>query len=84
MFGILVALVYICLRGIGEGRVPDEILGAVPAAPVPVGSHHGTDEVGVVLMGCRVPAALYIIRWRSRGDSNQESKEGQELHGGSG
>jgi hypothetical protein len=35
---------------VSETLVPDQILSAVEAAPVPVSSHHRTDEVGVICM----------------------------------
>jgi hypothetical protein len=78
-------------RDVGAGRfgelgVPDEVLRAVQAAPVPVGAHHGADEVGVVFVGGRVVdeiAWLDFVGGGGDGRGGCESEEGDEdLHVG--
>jgi len=50
MFRLLGALLDVFASRIGQLGIPDEVLGAVKTAPVPVGAHDGTDEVGIVLV----------------------------------
>jgi hypothetical protein len=78
-------------RDVGAGRfgelgVPDEVLRAVQAAPVPVGAHHGADEVGVVFVGGRVVdeiAWLDFVGGGGDGRGGCEREEGDEdLHVG--
>ncbi len=49
MRGILITLLHIGSRSVGETRVPDQVLSAVPTTPVPVSAHHGVDEARIVL-----------------------------------
>lgn len=51
---VLRTLVDVALCLVGELLVPDEVLGAVQTAPVPVCAHDGADEGGVVVSGCGV------------------------------
>ena len=51
VLGGVVAGLDVGTGSVGELSIPDEVLGAVQTAPVPVGTHDGTDEVGVVLVG---------------------------------
>jgi hypothetical protein len=46
--GPLRALLDVGASGFGELGVPHEVLRAVETAPVPVSTHHGADEVGVI------------------------------------
>jgi hypothetical protein len=50
MRGPLRALLDVGACGFGKLGVPHEVLRAVEPAPVPVGAHHGADEVGVVCL----------------------------------
>lgn len=50
MLWVVGALVDVGASGVCKLSVPDEILSAVKPAPVPVGPHDGTDEVGVALV----------------------------------
>lgn len=51
MLGIMSTLLDISTSGVGELGIPNQVLSAVETTPVPVGAHHGADEVGIVLMG---------------------------------
>lgn len=82
--GPILALLDVGASSIGKLGVPAEVLGAVKATPVPVGAHHGRDEVGVVLVGSGVvdeSARLDIVRGRCNGGGGHEGdKGGDELH----
>jgi hypothetical protein len=80
---------------VGEVLIPDEILGAVKATPVPVGTHDGADEVGVALVGSRVVEEgagmdfgmimeLNVGRGGNHNGGNQADQSSERLHGGCG
>lgn len=54
MLRLLSARFNVSTCGVSEVAIPNEILRAVQASPVPVGAHHGADEVGVILVRSRV------------------------------
>jgi hypothetical protein len=59
---------------VGKVVVPDKILSAVKATPVPVSTHDGVDEVGVILMRGRVVeqvAALDVGGGSDRGRGDE-------------
>jgi hypothetical protein len=59
---------------VGKVVVPDKILSAVKATPVPVSTHDGADEVGVILMRGRVVeqvAALDVGGGSDRGRGDE-------------
>lgn len=73
-------------RRIRELGVPAQILGTVKAAPVPVGTHDGRDEVGVILVRRSVidkgPLDVDVVGGRGDGGGREEGeKGGEELHG---
>jgi hypothetical protein len=79
-------------RDVGAGRfgelgVPDQVLRAVQAAPVPVGAHHGADEVGVVFVGGRVVDEIAWLDFVGGGGDGRGGCEGEQggedLHVGS-
>jgi hypothetical protein len=86
MRGLLSALLDIGAGSFGELGVPDQVLGAVELAPVPVGTHHGADEVGVIgVRGGIVDeiAGLDVVGGRSDCRGSRESDEGgDDLHAG--
>ena len=77
-------LVEVVLCYLGELRVPDEVLGAVQPAPVPVSPHHSANEGGVVAVRGNVVhevARLDVVHWGSDRRSSREGDErGRELH----
>jgi hypothetical protein len=91
MRGPLRALLDVGACGFGKLGVPHEVLRAVEPAPVPVGAHHGADEVGVV---CLRGALVFEGAWfdfvrgrcdyrgsRESGDNGSEPHLGVELWG---
>jgi hypothetical protein len=54
MLGQMLAYLDVGTGCVREGRVPDQILSAVQAAPVPMGSHDSANEVWIVLVRSRV------------------------------
>jgi hypothetical protein len=54
MLGHVGALRYVGTSSVGKVVVPDKILSAVKATPVPVSTHDGADEVGIILVRSRV------------------------------
>jgi hypothetical protein len=73
-------------RELRKLRVPHKVLGAVELTPVPVRTHHSTNEVGVVLVRGSVVdevARLDAVRRRSDcGSSRESDKGGEDLHAG--
>jgi hypothetical protein len=51
MFRLVRTLLDVSTSKLGELGVPDEVLGAMKPTPVPVSTHHGVDEVRIVLVG---------------------------------
>lgn len=79
------ALGDIAAGSFSEGVVPDQVLGAVEAAPVPVSAHHGADEVGVVRVRSSVVeegAGLDMVSRRGDCSGSKQARKGSEkLHG---
>lgn len=86
MFGFVGALLDIRTSGIGKLHVPDQVLGAMETAPVPVRAHHGTDEVGVVLVGSSIVDEVtreHTASWggNSSGRSGDGDERSEDFHG---
>lgn len=81
---LLGTLLDVVAGGLGKLGVPHEVLGAMKATPVPVGAHHGADEVGVIGMGSGVigeSARLDLVGGRSDCRGGREGDEGgDDLH----
>ena len=78
MSRLLSALLHVGAGSFGELGIPHQVLGAVELAPVPVSSHHGANEVGVVGVGsCIVDeiAWLDMVGGRSDGRGGREGDE---------
>jgi hypothetical protein len=76
MFRLMGALLDVCSRRVGKLRIPNQVLSAVQVTPVPVGPHHGADEVGVILVGSVVfdkMAALDLVGGSSNCSSRHKS-----------
>tara|TARA_R110002003_G_scaffold3143_2_gene24840 strand:- start:7920 stop:8372 length:453 start_codon:yes stop_codon:yes gene_type:complete len=84
MLGIVRALLDVGAGGVGKLGVPDQILGAVQLAPIPVSTHDGADEGRVVLVRRVVTlkvAQLNLVCRRSNRRGSRESNKGSEdLH----
>jgi hypothetical protein len=70
---------------VGEGWVPDKVLGAMELTPVPMGAHNGADEGGVILMRSGVileVTRLDVVGGRCDCRSSHKSNEaGNDPHG---
>jgi hypothetical protein len=81
---LLGTLLDVGARELRKLRVPHEILGAVKLTPVPVRTHHSTNEVGVVLVRGSVVDEVARLgterRRRDRGSSRKGNEGGEDLH----
>jgi hypothetical protein len=85
MLGHVGALRDVGTSSVGKVVVPDKILGAVKATPVPVSTHDGADEVGIILVRGRVVEQVAVLDVGGGSDHRRggEAEEGSErLHGG--
>lgn len=84
VLGQVAALGDVTASSIGKALVPDQVLSAVEATPVPVSPHHSTDEVGVIRVRSVIVdevAGLDLVRGRSNRSGSQQSGECSErLH----
>jgi hypothetical protein len=84
MFGVVGALLDVFPRLVGKVGVPNQVLGAVNMAPVPMGPHHSVNEIRVVLVGSGIvnqSAALDTVGRSSDCTGRGKSDEGGDnLH----
>jgi hypothetical protein len=86
MSGRLGALFDIGSGSVCKLGVPYELYGAVKLSPVPVSTHHGADEVGVILVRSSIVnevTRLNFVSWGSnRSSGGKSEKRSKDPHGG--
>jgi hypothetical protein len=81
MSGLVRALRDVGTSLLGELRVPDEVLSAMKPTPVPVGAHHGADEVRIVLVRSVVVDEVARLDVDSGSGNGRGSRESYEKGG---
>jgi hypothetical protein len=85
MLGHVGALRDVGTSSVGKVVVPDKILSAVKATPVPVSTHDCADEVGIILVRGRVVeqvAALDVGGGSDHGRGGESEQNSERLHDG--
>ena len=85
MLGNVVARLDVGTSRVGQLLTPGQILSAVETTPVPVSSHDGANEVGIVLVRRVIvdeAAALDVVgRSSDCADRSERHELGEDLHG---